>query len=503
MRIIVIFISQLLLVCSVALADSSDLKRFKPILDQAEAEHEAGNYKLAIKLFKKVYSRSEDLKRQSLKGLITSLKDSKKWDDGIETLKLEIKENPFIGEYRLWLADIYMGAEKFDEALVEINYAEKILGQDNAVLRIKSFVQQKLEKHPEAIDTLTVYLSSNSKDYNSLADRAESYFQQKLYAEAYKDFQKAYEIRPFDERVISSYVRTAYFNHNHQEVKRIGRECTKLFPKNISCYEYLGRSAFYKKDFTESVKYFNSAVSLNPNNIEIRQLLAESLAFNGKITDSDTQFEIILKEHPEFESAMRSWSVFLVERKKVEVLGSTLKTFNKNNPSNIWGAVELSKLLVFVGSDEGALEEMQTITEKNKSDIAKFYYAYFLDLSGDHKKARGILSELKDNKLNKDFHTGLSFFKEKKLDDAIHFWLQVPTDSAFYFKARVNAALALEEKNNIEKAKDILIALTPPTEFQKNLEKKIALLHKNTERKPASNAHDELTYFISWNTPQL
>lgn len=503
MRITIQFLSQLLLVCSVALADSSDVERFKPMLDQAVAEQKAGNHKTAIKLFKKVYSKSDDLKRDSLLGLITSFKDSKKWDDAIETLKLEIKKTPFVGEYRLWFADVYLNAEKFNEALVEIDFAEKILGQDKTVLRIKSVVQQKLGKHSEAVETLTVYMSSDSKDYNALADRAESYFQQKLYVEAYKDFQKAYELRPFDERVISSYVRSAYFSQNHREVKKIGRECTKLFPKNISCFEYLGRSAFHKKDFAIAAKFFDSAVSLNPGHVEIRQLLAESLAFSGNTEGSDSQFETILKEHPGFEPAMRSWSAFLAQRKKIEVLGTMLKTFSRNNPDNLWCAVELSKLLWLVGDSEGALERMEAISKESKSNFARFYHAYFLDLSGKHEKTRSILSEAKEPALDIDFHVGLSFFKEKKLTEAVQSWLKVPAESPLYFKAQVNAALAFEQQSNIEKAKELLNALTPPAEYKKNLEKKLIALATTEDRKPATTSSGDLSYFINWNIPQL
>ncbi len=503
MRITILFLSQLLLVCSVAFADSRDLERFKPVLDQAQAEQKAGNHKTAIKLFKKVYSKSEDLKRDSLLGLITSLKDSKKWDDAIETLKLEIKKSPFVGEYRIWFAEVYLGAEKLNESLVEIDFAEKILGPEKAVLRIKSIAQQRLGKHREAVDTLTAYLSSDSKDYDALADRAESYFQQKLYVEAYKDFQKAYEVRPFDERVISSYVRSAYFSHNHREVKKIGRECTKLFPKNSSCFEYLGKSAVHKKDFLRAAKFFDSAISIDSNYVEIRQLLAESLALSGNTTDSDAQFEMILKQRPEFEPAMRSWSVFLTQRKKIEVLGATLKAFNKNNPNNVWGAVELAKLLWFVGDSEGALERMDVITKESKSNFARFYSAYFFDLAGRHEKTRNILLEAKDPALDVDFHVGLSFFKENKLAEAIQYWLKVSAESPLYFKAQVNAALAFEQQNNIEKAKEILNALTPSTEYKKSIDRKLVSLAANEKRKPATTTLGELSYFINWNTPQL
>lgn len=503
MRITILILSHLTLVCSVAFADSSDTERFKPLMDQAVSEQKAGNYKSAVKLFKKVYSKSEDLKREALLGLVTSLKDSKKWDDAIETLKLEIKKSPFVGEYRILFAEVYLGAEKFSDALREIDFAEKILGQDKAVLRLKSLAQQKLGKYSEAVDTLTVYLNSSSKDYGALADRAESYFQQKLYIEAYKDLQKSYEMRPFDERVISSYVRAAYFSQNHREVKKVGGECTHLFPKNFSCFEYLGKSAFHKKDFAKAAKFFDSAVSLDPNRVEIRQLLAESLAFSGNLAESDTQFEIILKQRPEFEPAMRSWAGLLGQRKKVEVLGATLRTFSKNNPNNIWCAVELSKLLWFVGDREGALDRMEVISKDSKSNFAKFYYAYFLDLSEKYEKTRSVLSEAKESVLEIEFHVALSFLKENKLPEAVQHWLKVPTESPLYFKAQVNAALAFEQQGNIEKAKELLSALTPPNEYKKNFERKLTSLATNEERKPATTSSDELTYFTGWNTPQL
>lgn len=503
MRITILFLSHLILAYSVAFAESSDTERFKPVMDQAVSEQKAGNHKAAIKLFKKVYSKSEDLKREALFGLITSLKDSKKWDDAIETLKLEIKKSPFVGEYRIRFAEIYLGAEKFSEALAEIDFAEKILGQDKAVLRIKSVAQQKLGKHSEAVDTLTVYLSSNSKDYTALADRAESYFQQKLYVEAYGDLQKAYEMRAFDERVISSYVRSAYYSHNHREVKKVGQECTKLFPKNVSCFEYLGKSAFHKKDFAKAAKFFDSAVSLDPSHVEYRLLMAESLSSIGDIEQSDAQFETILKQHPEFEPAMRSWVGYLVQRKKIELLGATLRTFSKNNPTNIWSAVELSKLFWLVGDREGALNRMEVISKESKSNIAKFYYAYFLDLSEKHEKTRSTLSEVKEKILDVDFHIAISFFKENRLSEAIQHWLKVPAESPLYFKSQVNAALAFEQQNKIEKAKELLSALTPPTEYKKNFEKKLISLATNEERKPATASSDELSYFTSWNTPKL
>ncbi len=503
MKAAVIFISYILLTSGVALAEKGDIELFKPMLDQAATEQKAGNHKVAIKLFRKVYSKSNDLKRDALLGLISSLKESKKWSDAIEYLKVEKKKNPFIGEYRIWLTEVYAAAGLFNDAFVEINYVENILGQDTAVLRIKSFVEQKLGKHAEAASTLSTYLSKNPKDYIALADRADSYFQQKLYIQAYKDFQRAYELRPFEERVISSYVQSAYFTHNHSEIKKVGAECIRLFPKNITCFEYMGKSSLRKQYFANASNYFNLAISLDPNRFDLRQLLAESLASQGNFTESDAHFEIVLKQNPENELAMRSWATLLKQRKKIELLGANLILFNRNNPRNIWCAIELSKLLVLVGDSDAALEQMKSFAKENKLALAKFYYAYFLFSVGNYEYARETLAETKDPSLDIDFHLALSFLKENKLTEATQHWLKVPIESPLYFKAQVNSALAFEQQNNLEKAREILGAVKPPADHKKDIEQKLISLTEIEKRNPASDQSSSLSYFTEWSMPAL
>ncbi len=503
MKTAVIFISYIFFTGSLAFAEKSDIERFKPMMDQAVAEQKSGNHKVAIKLLKKVYSKSTDLKRDALLGLISSLKETKKWTDAVEYLKSEKKRNPFVGEYRIWLAEVYTAADQFNEALSEIDYAEKIIGQDKTVLRIKSFVLQKLGKHAEAADTLTTYLSSNPKDFIALADRADSYFQQKLYNQAYKDFQRAYELRPFEERVISSYVQSAFFTHNHREIKKVGQECVRLFPKNITCFEYMGKSSLRKQYFANASNYFNMALSLDSSRFDLRQLLAESLAAQGNFTESDAHFEIVLKQHPENELAMRSWAAFLKQRKKIELLGAALTSFNKTNPNNIWCAVELSKLLVLVGDSSAALEQMKAIAKETNLAIAKFYYAYFLYSDGKYNDARTALIDAKDPSLNLDFHLAILFFKENKIAEALQHWLKVPPESSLYFKAQVNSALAFEQQNNLEKAREVFGAINPPADQKKNVEQKLISLSEPEKRNPASDQSGGFSYFIDWSMPAL
>jgi tetratricopeptide (TPR) repeat protein len=505
MRIAIYILQMILIFSHIAHADSDDRDRFRATLDQAVVEQKAGNHRVAVKLFKKVYSKSQNLKDEAFKGIILSLTESKRWDDAIDLLRIEIKKRPFIGDLRVQLADTLFRAERYQDSVTEIGFAENILGPNRTVLLSKSAIQQKLEKHADAVETLSIYLKENLRDYNALLNRGSSYLQLGQFVNAFKDLQKAYEIRPFDEQIISLYVKAAFYSHNYREAKRIGKKCNDLFPTNFICFEYLGKSAFHKKEYSRAALALASAVNLNPQALETRVLLAEALAQNGQIMGSDAHYVAVLKQQPGYEIAMRSWTAFLAQRKNIEVLGTNLKNFCDNAPSSIWGAVELSKLLFFVGASDDAFQEIERISMDDKTGVALFYNAYFLARIEKFEKAKKILMDLaKKNSLpDLEFHLAIVSYKQKKLEEAIQYWLKTPIDSKLRFNAQVNAALAFEQLGNKEKALEILAELNPPTDFKKIIGRKRNSLSSSDERAPAQALTSDISYFLDWSLPPL
>jgi tetratricopeptide (TPR) repeat protein len=397
-----------------------------------------------------------------------------------------------------------MAAEKYPMALDEITSAEKIVGSNKAVLKIKAESQRKLNRHSDAIATLTAFLKLEPKDYVALVDRADSNFALNQYEQAFVDAQAAYEARNFDERVISFYAKTAFFHNNYAEVKKIGKRCVELFSKNESCFEFLGRASYQTKEYPAAIKFFESALNLNSTQQEVRLLYAEALALNGNEQESDAQFAEALKRYPNYEMAMKSWAKFLTQRKKVEALGVALRKYCDKNPSSVWASVELSKLLFLVGDQETGLDRMDTVTSENKSDLGKFFFAYFLDASGKHKKARNNLESIKDKSLDVDFHMGIAFAKDKRFQDAIKHWSKIKVDSPNYFKSQINIALANEQMGQVVKAKELLttLAIAVPSEYKVALEQKINSMGSE-DRKPANENQRGISFFLDWSLPQI
>lgn len=504
MKIKNIFYISAILISINSFAEISDTERLNALMDQAKNEQKAGNYRSAIKSFKKIYSKSSPMKAEALEGLIESYIQSKKFDVAEELLKEETAQNPFVGESRVLLAKVYVAAEKFPAALEEVESAEKIMGPIKTVVRMKADIQRSMGRLPEAITSLTNFLKLEPKDHVALIDRAECHFTLNQYEPAFNDAKAAYDIRPFDERVASFFTKVSFFNNNHPEVKKIGKSCIELFPKNETCYEFLGKASYQLKEYANAIKYFESALAINNNQPENRLLYAESLAFNGNEAQADLQFAETLKQRPEYESAMRSWTRSLSQRKKVEAMGVALKKFCEQNPSNAWAAIELSKLLFLVGDQETGLDRMDTMTSENKSDAGKFFYAYFLDAAGKHKKARNQLENIKDKSLDVDFHMGIAYVKDKRFRDAIKSWSKVKAESPNYFKSQLNIALAYEQDGQLNKAKENLTNLSAvvPSEYKTALEQKIASMGTE-DRKPAADGQRGLTFFLDWSLPQL
>ncbi len=504
MKIKNIFNILLVLVSVTSYADS-DAERFTALLDKAKVDRKAGHHKAAIKSLKKIYSKSSTLKNEALRTLVGVYIDVKKYDEAIDLLKEENSTNQFIGEYRMLLADVYVAADRYSLALAEIDSAEKILGPTSAVLRAKSVALIKLKMHAESVAALTGYLKLEPKDYVALVDRGEAHFVLKQYEQAFGDAAHAYQVRPFDERVLAFYAKSAFFNNNFVETKKIGRICNELFPKNEDCLEYLGKASYHKKEYSDAIKFFESYLKLNSVQPEVNFLYAEALAFNGNDLESDRQFSQTLKISPDYEMAMRSWAKFLNQRKKVDSLGVALKAFCSNNPANVWAAVELSKLLFLVGDQETGLDRMDALMSETKNDQGRFYNAYFLDQVGKYSRSRDYLEKIKDQSIDTHFHMGISYAKDKRFKEAIKQWSMIKNESPNYVKAQVNVALATEQLGQVVKAKELLsgIQAFAPTEYKTALEQKI-LSMGNEDRKPATDSQSEgINFFLEWSLPQL
>lgn len=498
-----LFLSCIFLNTSIAFSELSEPEKLTPILEEAKIEMKSGNYRNASKLFKKIYFKSDRLKNEALIGLISSFQFQKKWDDAIEYLNEELKKNPFKREYRILISQIYTESGDFSKALEEINYAEKLLEGDPEALKLKFVLLKKLQRNREAISTINQLVINHPNDYNTLADRGESFINEGLFKEAYKDLSKAYEIRPFDEKILSLFTKTSYLMENHNEVKKIGQECLKLFPQNITCLEYSAKSFYKKKFYSAASTNLKTALLMDSKRTDLLQLYAECLAAQENFSESDEQFEKLLSLSPKNEDAIRSWTQILLKRKNLELLGTILLRFNKENPDHLWSSIQLSKLLLTFGEKEQSISKLKALSHINDSPIAQVYYSYILYSAEKYTEARSILVQQKESKFDVDFYLATIFFKESKLDEAITHWLKVPPSSDLYKKSLINSALAFEKQNNPGKAIEILSQIKFTEDHYDLILRKIEQLKNSQKRVLAQSNENQLSYFLEWDLPDL
>lgn len=439
--------------------------RFRPSLDQAWSAQKADDHNQAVKLFKKVYRKSDTLRAEALKGLVASLRALKRPDEAADIIKSEIERNPFSGELKLLLCETLQDQGRHQEAYGQVLLAEKILGNDPRLLLLKSQLETKLGKFAEAIQSLTAYIKLNPKDFSALLARAECYLQLGQSANASLDLHWAHELRPYEEKVLVSVTKAALSNKNYAETKEIGKKCTEIYPKNEFCHAYLGKAFFQQKDYAMAIQQFKSSLQLNPEQDDLKLPLAEALALKGDWQESYGYYRDILDRHPNDEAALRSWVDQLARKNEIELMGSVLKTFCQKSPGNIWAHIELAKLLAKVGATEEAFSTLKKLVSKNSSLNAKLYESYMLYIWGKMESSFTSLSDLKGDDENVLFNKGIVAFKLKKNEEALANWKKITKSPALAQKALSNIAFLQEERKSTELRKP---AMTPSSNL--NLE---------------------------------
>lgn len=434
-------------------------------LKKAEVELKSGNEKFAIKLYKKVYSKSKTQKQSAILALVGIYTKAKRFEDAIDFLKSEIEENLFAPELKIQLAEVYDQSGDAASSLKVIERAEKIIGPNDRILKIKFRAQQKLNQHQDAILSLNQYIKNNPNDHEALVRRAESHYELTHYEKASEDAAAAYAIQPTDQKVLSLYTKLAWKLQNVYVAERIGSKCAELFPENASCQLSLANTFFDKKDYRLAVEHFQKAFKSEHPDKNMHLRFAEALALANEVSASDKEYKKILSENPTFEPAMRSWYGFLQKRHDVQTLAEALQVFCENKPENIWSAFELYQLYSLVGYEKKSLKVMKKTLDENKSDLAQFYYAYTLNQSNQLDKSIEHLEKIQNENLNKDYHLGLVYSKLGKTAEAIKYWTKVKPASSLYTKAQLNLS-RMSPVENRKPANDIKTSLSPFPEWE-------------------------------------
>lgn len=468
-------------------------------LDFAKSEYNSGKIKSAVKIYRKIYSKSKNYKGDAIERLLSIFRDTKDYDSAIELVTEYLSENPFSLKSRLHLVEILIEKNEYQKALDEIRKAETISSKDQTVLEAKYKIHKKMSQDELAILTLNELIKISPNNYFALHARSQSFYNLGKYEDSFEDLQKSYSIRPFDELILADFIKTALKTKNYWIVQKLGKKCHLQFPTNFSCITSVGKMHYEKKSYDVAAKLFQKAKKLDQFNVENRVLLAESLGFSGKQAESDDEYSKIISMWPTSEIVMKSWFAQLIKNKNYQTLGQVLKDFCAKNPASIWASFEYSKLLLSLDEKKQASEVSVRLSNNNTSEVSKLYSSYILFLAEKYQESIEVLESISDSNLNNLFYMGVAAYKKGDEKAAEKYWIQYINSKQDSYYARLNLAALYEKTKKLDKAKAILAEINFPEYLKSIVENKLSL-YSGSESRSLAN---EPSFYLTWELPEL
>ncbi|REK49515.1 MAG: hypothetical protein DWQ48_06860, partial [Bacteroidetes bacterium] len=226
------------------------------------------------------------------------------------------------------------------------------------------------EKEKESIREFLALVCINNPNADSIATGKAylSYFEKFVSNKVYLDSAERYLIKPvmrMPEAYIHLLVRLYFLKNEYLKVKELRRFADKYLARakgpDVSnehawCAYRLGESFYKSGDLINSKMYFSLAVELAPFIPEFRNKFASVLHDAGKTEESIKQYQIIIRENPEYISSYTSLGFILLSEKSdaakaEELFNSALKL----DPDNVPALLNMAGLKLYSGRKAEAL----------------------------------------------------------------------------------------------------------------------------------------------------
>jgi len=291
------------------------------------------------------------------------------------------RQNPSLKEARLGLARVYLMTSRHQEALSEVaslagadsTHAEALelaglarSGEgdyETAVQLLGRAISIDSAKPELRISLAKVYLSSGSQDEAEKevrealridpAERAGLYMlaaiQEKrgLPDEALGTYDRIYELHP--EEFQARYMKGLLLikEGRHDEALPVAEEIARNLPKSPAGYRLKGLALFFKKNFTDSLTYFQKSIALEPSKNDY-YYLGLCYYYLGEMEQSISQLYRALDQDPAMVRARLLVSLVLLGQKRyddaVTEVKRVLETDQKNSLAyNILGSAYMAK----------------------------------------------------------------------------------------------------------------------------------------------------------------
>ncbi|MFX1317257.1 MAG: tetratricopeptide repeat protein, partial [Promethearchaeota archaeon] len=321
------------------------------IFDLGLKAYELGDFKGAVKCFKRIIEKEPDLPT-GWYVLLESLFYLGKWEEMIEIGEEALKNHPNYGPNYSWLGEAYNKQGKRKKAMNCYEKGIQVLKKD-------------LEKYP--------------KDDNVLNLIGYNYLRLGKYKEAIKCYKETIKIRPKSEHHLHSigqtYMKMGLFN---KAIKYLEKSL-EVNPKHSYAWFDLGLIYEDTNEYDKAIEYYEKAVESSPQWVKLRKKLLklkpDSLALLKKTPDIRSLFdegiaqqlvksENMLNDLKELETILKDNKLTIDERKYFEQ--RKLKLTRELELDNVSRQDKVNQLKKLLSESSDLLHKIEKESNKSK-----------------------------------------------------------------------------------------------------------------------------------------
>ncbi len=295
----------------------------------------------------------------------------------IEHFKSALKSDPSATFITEDISDLYVQGGRIREAVREAEDALKANPDNLLPRRILARIYSRLIGDPQSRSVNETMLKNSIEQYSKITEKEpqdlESWVMlgrlQKMSTnslESEKAFKKALEIDPENEDAMAG---LAMVYSDLGDTNKAAELLKKVTEKNPSMRTLTALAASYEqmRDYNLAAETYKKALSLQPDNDEIKKQLASTLLFADKIEEAAKLFEQIAAEDPkDFQSRLQLSRIYRQQNNfdKAWDQHNKAKQIDANNPEIRFNEAGLYESQGKLTEASASLKELLTLTQK-------------------------------------------------------------------------------------------------------------------------------------------
>ena len=208
-----------------------------------------------------------------------------------------LSESP-IAQFFISKSNGYRQMKKYEEALKDINEAERIEPKNTKVIQNKGIIYRLLNDEEKAFPYILKYYQLKPNDPQGINRMAMHYIQAEKYKDAILYLKKAIKINPNYYEALNNYATSCYKNGDRPEAKKTYEKLLELRPKDP--YILLNLAGYYQEGMRgdKAIKFYEESLKISGENEKILNNLGSVHGEIGENNKSADYYRKVLKINP-------------------------------------------------------------------------------------------------------------------------------------------------------------------------------------------------------------